>query len=125
MRAEPGEHVVEGEVVLGSDAPDFDDALLQVRLIDATYSDAPSAPIGETIRERVSHRQGTESRWPFRLNVPRPAPNARYAATAHVSLTGNEEIVVGDFLSMQSYPVDPWSDADQASPIRIQVRPVR
>ena len=80
-------------------------AVVRVRLSDVTRLDANSVTLAEQEIRGVELQPGRPQRVSFALSAPEPDPRARYVVEAHVDLTGDGEIKVGDFISMGSHPV--------------------
>jgi putative lipoprotein len=102
---------VSGVVLLERSHPEFDDAVLRVRLLDVSQLDAPSVTMAEVVVRGVSHRKGEERALPFFLETSQvPAPGADLTVAAHlerVPATEPSAIRRGDLLTTTSNPVQP------------------
>ena len=96
---------VSGSVLVGAELDSFENASLRVFLEDVTLQDVSAEVIDQEVVPGISHKSGTENRHPFRLTVPGLDERASYAVRAHVDRRGDGEIRVGDYITMQSYPV--------------------
>lgn len=101
--------LVSGHVVFEAGSPKFDSAILTVRLQDVGLSDAPATVVAE-YSKKISYT-GNGQKYEFELDSseddPGIDPLTSYVVSAHVSLHDDDptDIRVGDYLTMQSYPV--------------------
>lgn len=79
-------------------------ATVFVRIEDVTLADTPSKVLAETVMRDVNH-QGKSL--PFSIQRPSTEPGATVNLSVHVSQDGGGQISKGDYLTMQSYPLDP------------------
>ena len=97
---------VSGQIVFEQPPSKLDDARLTVKLEVVSLADAPSDVIA-TVERRIG--AGDIQNLPFQLVVETDViPNALYNVSAHVSLHPDDDptdIRVGDYITMQSYPV--------------------
>lgn len=111
--------LVHGEIVFDSGV-NFSGAVVTVRLEDVGLMDAPSQTLAEQKLRNVSYNGAGGIA--FRLSGQPPAGQmARYNISAHVSLHGGEDIRQGDYITMESYPVQIENPPDE---IQIRVRRV-
>ncbi|HEX2078562.1 MAG TPA: YbaY family lipoprotein [Longimicrobium sp.] len=90
-------------------------ATAYVRVDDVSRADAPSATLAEA---RVQVPAGAAG-FPFELRVEGHDPRGMYALSVHVDVDGDGEAGVGDFITMQRYPVLAGSDAE---PMTVEAR---
>lgn len=101
--------IVTGHVVFEAGTPKFDSAILTVRLQDVGLIDGPTTVLAE-YSTKISYT-GKGQKYEFELDLPDNDPSidprSSYVVSAHVSLHDDDptDIKVGDFLTMQSYPV--------------------
>lgn len=126
MNAIPSQHdrplCIQGEIYLTQDLDSFTNAIATVSLEEVSRIDAPSTTIATQVILHVQHQRGMEQRVPFILEVGAIDPRLRYSMRAHISLQGSEQIHVGDYVTVQSYPVQIAGDSQ---PISIAVRRVQ
>jgi uncharacterized lipoprotein YbaY len=96
----PGGRRVAGEVRLAP-GPAARAATAYVRVDDVGRADAPSVALAE---ERVRVPAGA-SGFSFALRVKEHDPRGMYALSVHVDVDGDGEMSVGDYVTMQRYPV--------------------
>lgn len=96
----PGATRVAGEVRLAP-APIPRAATAYVRVEDVGRVDALSIPFAEV---RVEVPAGAHG-FPFALDVGEHDPRGAYALSVHVDVDGDGEAGVGDYVTMQRYPV--------------------
>ena len=113
---------IQGKIALSRDVDSFTDATVTVYLEEVSRINAPSKTIAKQVISNVQHQRGIEQRVAFALEVEIVDKQASYSIRAHVSLQGNEQIHVGDYVTVQSYPVSmsPYPD-----PVSIQVQQVK
>lgn len=113
---------VEGEVILGEEVGSFSGGTVRVFLEDISRADASSQRVAEQTIPNVSHEAGSKSRLPFRLQGDRTDTHLNYTVRVHVDLQGDGEIHVGDYITMQTYPVCSDEDSDQVFPAVREVK---
>jgi type III secretion system (T3SS) chaperone YscW len=115
----------EGARVTGTiefrDAKPARDVTVYVRVQDTSRTGGAAVTVAEQIIERVEIAPGSP---PLAFSVPGIPQNTRgrYTVRVHADVDGNGVVSRGDYVSTQSYPVDP--DAPPR-PIAIVVQPVR
>lgn len=114
--------IVLGEVVIGADCPEFQDADVFVYLEDVRLADAPACRVATAKLTKVKHSSGHEDRVPFELTVEQPDPGASYIVRAHVSPHGSPDVRVGDCVSTEHTRAGP---GQRVEGIKARVRPVR
>ncbi len=113
--------IVLGEVVIGADCPEFQDAVVFVYLEDVSLADAPARRIATAKLTSVQHSSGHEGHVPFELTAELSDPRASYILRAHVSPHGSADVQVGDCVTMEHTPAGPGQPGEG---IKVRVRPV-
>ena len=102
---------VSGVVLLERSHPEFEDAVLRVRLLDVSRLDAPSVTMTETVVRGVFHRKDEERAVPFFLETRQvPPAGADLSVAAHLERVRTTEPGVvrqGDLVTTTSTPVPP------------------
>ena len=80
-----------------------------IRVRDVSFADAPASAVAEQVIERLSGEAGRDMIVPFELSF-QPVEGRHYGLEAHVSAAARREIEVGDYLTMESYPVSTTHD---------------
>jgi hypothetical protein len=97
---------VEVEILLPESGPPVGGATAYVRVEDVSVVDAPATVVAEHVTRDISlPGRGT---FPVRLWVSNPLPQSHYAVSVHLDLDGDGLVGVGDYRSVQSYPVLTW-----------------
>lgn len=99
------EPLVTGIILIGKKVEPFSGATAHVRLEDVSNADAASRVVAEQTLRNVSHTKGDETKLKFALYGKLPNERASYSVSAHVDLDNDGEVSVGDYISMESYPV--------------------
>lgn len=113
---------VEGEILLTPEMKPFQGVTVRVRLLDVSRADAPARIVAEEEIPSVSHAPGATERVPFRLRASSLNERAHYIVAAHIDVQGTGETQVGDFITMESYPVATFGRPDR---VVVRVREVR
>lgn len=113
---------LKGEVVVGPDCSEFQDAVVFVYLEDVSLADAPAKRIASVRLTDIQHTAGQEDRVPFELAAEALDPRASYVVRAHVAPHGREDVQVGDCITTEFTPVGPRRPAER---VEVHVRPVR
>jgi uncharacterized lipoprotein YbaY len=113
--------VITGDVTVDAAAAPISGATLTVRLEDVSRTDASSKVIAQVTIPYVSLEAGGSRSIPFQVEVPEMDPNARYILSAHLDVNNSGEITAGDYITMESVPVDERTAAGRVS---VRVRPV-
>lgn len=85
--------------------PQIANGILRVRLVDVSRADAPSVVVSESQIDAVRVETGGEH-IPFTLEVPELDPRSTYSLEAHLDANGSGETTVGDYRTMEHFPVD-------------------
>lgn len=102
-------------VLFGADAQDLRKATVYVRLEEAGRVDAPSRVVAEQVLRDVAHEAGAQLHVELWGDVPSGRGN--YQLRVHVDVDGDGEVSPGDYVSTESYPVNP-----SAGPAELGVR---
>lgn len=97
--------LVSGEIVFGKEARSFSRAIVNVRLEDVSYVDAPSKTVAEQVFPCVSYRAGSQVKLAFDLRGDMPDERASYGVRVHVDVDGDGQVSRGDYISTESHPV--------------------
>jgi uncharacterized lipoprotein YbaY len=92
-------------VLFGADAQDLRKATVYVRLEEAGRVDAPSRVVAEQVFRDVAYEPGKPLHVELWGKIP-PA-GGRYQLRVHVDVDGDGEVSPGDYVSTESYPVNP------------------
>jgi uncharacterized lipoprotein YbaY len=114
--------LVSGKIPFHEEIHSFFDATLFVYLEDVSLQDAPSKIVARQVISNISHTRGTSSCLEFALYGELPEARAHYSVRVHLSLHGQEEIQLGDLITMQSYPVITFGNPNFVS---VNVREVK
>ncbi len=98
--------IVWGDIVF--DKPTFfSGATAYIRILDVSLADAPSGVVVESILPDLT--QSEESAHPIAFSIACPQLDYRrsYALEVHIDVDGDGDVTIGDFISMESYPVMP------------------
>ncbi|MCU0514838.1 MAG: YbaY family lipoprotein [Anaerolineae bacterium] len=94
--------LVQGDIVLPPETPALVGATVRVFLEDVSRLDAPAPLIAEHVEHNVTY---SGAALPFKLYGELPHLEHHYSVRVHISLHDGTDILPGDFLSTDSYPV--------------------
>ena len=114
--------VIEGGVHFVNVSSSIPHATVYVQLVDVTLADAPSKVISEEIINDVSIDMENLLDLSFSIRAPSLDECAMYTLMVHVDVSGSGEITLGDYITMESYPVSP---TESFSHMQVQVRQVK
>ena len=114
--------VIEGEVHFVDVSSSTPHATVYVQLVDVTLADAPSEVITEEVIYDVSIDVGNPLDVPFSIRAPSLDERATYTLMVHVDVSGSGDITLGDYITMESYPVSP---SESLGHMQVQVRQVK
>lgn len=95
---------IRGTITFKGAIADISGAVVFVRIVDVSLADAAACTLSE-YRVSLSSRTNTSTKIPFELDVNIIDTRRSYTITAHVDLDGDGKISVGDYITMQSFPV--------------------
>lgn len=96
---------VEGVILLGQEVASFSDVTAHVYLEDVSRADASARLVAQETIQNVSHQAGKQSAIKFQMRAETIDSRVHYSVRVHIDVQGNEELQVGDYISVQSYPV--------------------
>ena len=97
--------VVKGEIKFAGE-PDLPaSAKAYVRLSNTSLADAPSAVVAEQVIDHVASFLGKSEKLAFVLEPNSIDEHDTYTVNVLVDIDGDGKVSVGDYISMQSYPV--------------------
>jgi uncharacterized lipoprotein YbaY len=113
---------IDGDIYFKEVTTAFTGATIIVRIEDVSRADASSVVIAEQRIVNVSRSPGERDPVPFSIEYQASGDPANYSLRAHVDVDANGEVLPGDYVSTQSYPL-----AGIAPPARlaVEVNPVR
>ena len=100
-----GEVSVQCELVFEDEAACFSGATVTVRLEDVSRADAPARLVAEEMLLGVSHQPGSRAGPIVELRAPTVDDRASYAVRAHVDVDQDGQVSLGDYVSVENYPV--------------------
>jgi uncharacterized lipoprotein YbaY len=112
--------LIRGELAFDDAAVDLSGASVKIRLDDVSRMDAESVPLGEHAVMNLPRGASTASALPFEVRAAGLKAGARYTLWAHVDMDRDGQVSVGDFITMEDFPVS----ADGAGFHRVRVRRV-
>jgi putative lipoprotein len=102
---------IAGELRFREPPPDLRNATVRVRLLDVSRADASAETVAEqTIEGPSIESDGDSGTVKFAMEAPELDVRRSYSLAAHVDLSGSGEIEPGDFLTMESVPVEQSSE---------------
>jgi uncharacterized lipoprotein YbaY len=117
-----GEPLVTGEILLPAGVALPARAVAYVRLLDTSLADAPSITIAEQIIKDVAAQNAKWGSIKFALHGELRDARANYIVSVHVDVDLDGLVSVGDYISMQSYPVITFGYPDHVAVQTAQVR---
>jgi len=97
--------IVEGQVQFVGMSSSIPHATMYVQLVDVTLADAPSTVIAEEVIHNVSIDVESPHAVPFSIRAPSLNERAMYTLMVHVDVSRSGRITLGDYLTMESFPV--------------------
>lgn len=100
--------LINGTIMLDEENVAFSNATVYIRIEDVTLQDASSQLISQVKLSNINYDyrlgdQGIE--FSINDNNLEYSPNNMYSIFVHVDIDNNGEISLGDFVTVQSYPV--------------------
>ena len=99
------EPLVTGEILLPAGVVLPTRAVAYVRLLDTSLADAPSITVAEQIIKDVAAQNAKGRSIKFALYGELRDARASYTVSVHIDVDLDGLVSVGDYISMQSYPV--------------------
>ncbi len=112
---------INGKIIIGEPAFPSSGAKAYIRILDTTLADTASRVVAQKIISGLNLVRGKVTSIPFSLDCPILDSKKRNTIDVHVDCNGNGKVSHGDYITMQSYPLDQY---DLGLPIEIEVRPV-
>lgn len=112
---------VRGVVIVPSGPTPVRNATLRLRILDVPRADDAATTLAETVVTGVSVRAGQEAEIPFALSTDVATPIAHAVVAAHLDLSGDGRVTVGDYVTMESFPIPRTGDALS---MRVRIRRV-
>jgi uncharacterized lipoprotein YbaY len=97
--------LVTGEISIPADAALPAEAVAYVRLLDTTLADAPSITVAEVQLMGVALQIKQGKSINFVLVGEKPNLHASYTVSVHIDTDNSGQISIGDYITMQAYPV--------------------
>lgn len=97
--------LVKGTVTFEDDAPPFTGATMYVSVENTSVADIASEVVADYVERDVAFVPKTAKVLLFEIAAEVPDPRASYSVKVHIDIDGDGEVSLGDFISMQSYPV--------------------
>lgn len=115
-------HHINGSLLLGEDVTSFSEAVANVFLLDVSLVDASSRVIAKQSIQGISHMKGMKEYIRFDLNAENLDKKNDYTIRVHISLHDSDEVMVGDYISTESYSIFPAEN--NPAPITVTVHEV-
>lgn len=117
-------HHIKGKLLLGEGMASFSEAVVNVFLLDVSRMDASSKVIAKQSIRGISHTKGMKKEYLlFDLNAENLDNKIDYTIRVHISLHNSDEVVVGDYITTESFPISPADN--NPDPITVTVQEVR
>jgi hypothetical protein len=97
--------LVTGEIHITADRVLPARSVAYVRLLDTTVIDGASITVAEANLPDIACKVSQGNPIRFELYGEAPNPHASYTVSVHIDTDNNGRISVGDYITMQSYPV--------------------
>jgi uncharacterized lipoprotein YbaY len=105
--------LIKGLIYFGGGVIEVGGASVYVRLLDVSRADAASSTIAEYRIARLPEGTKTSETISFEIEAEVPDPRASLILAAHLDMDGNEQVSVGDYITMESFPVSPKALSDK------------
>jgi uncharacterized lipoprotein YbaY len=102
---EPLRWIVHGELTFDGAAADISGAVVRVRALDVSRTDAPSIAVGEFQITALPQGSSTTESIPFELEIVSADPHGTLSLHAHVDVDHDGRTSVGDFITMQHHSI--------------------
>jgi uncharacterized lipoprotein YbaY len=97
--------IIRGELTFEDGPADVTGAAVHVRVEDVSRADAASLAVGEWHIPALPRGTTTSSVIPFEIAVESLDARGRYSLRAHVDVDRDGRTSVGDFITMESFPL--------------------
>lgn len=98
--------MIEGDVTLETVTSPVESGTLYIRIQDVSRADAESNVVAEASLSGISLQPGENRRLRFSVDVPTMDPRRQYILTAHLDVSNTGTVTPGDYLTMESIPID-------------------
>ena len=95
---------IRGAIKFKGPITDISGAVVSVRLVDVSRADAVACTLSE-YRVSLSYKTNTSTKIPFELDVNIIDTIGNYTIMVHIDLNGDGKVCIGDYITMQSFPV--------------------
>lgn len=112
---------IKGDILIDSDCPSIEDAVVYVYLEDVSNADASAIPVASVSISDVHHTPGRQDRIAFELDEFPSNSRTIYTLRAHVAVHGGDDIRVGDLVTTEFTQINPEKGIQG---LNIRVRPV-
>jgi uncharacterized lipoprotein YbaY len=107
--------LIQGEIEFPSEDETFSNAALTVTLQDTREADAPALVLKKQVTKRISRTAGSSEPLRFTLQCE-DCPDSRFVTVSVLlDLDGDGCVSRGDYINVESYPVEP-------SPRKMRIR---
>lgn len=97
--------VIRGELSFEGGVVSLGGAAVYVRLIDVSHADAAARTVAEYKILLLPAGADTSHKLTFELASDRVSKGRSYTLAAHVDLDGDGKMTIGDYITMESFPV--------------------
>jgi uncharacterized lipoprotein YbaY len=96
--------VIQGELTFTEGSSNLSGARLTVQLLEVSRADARARVVAE--QEQTLNRESNTSRpLAFALSVDALGAREQYVLSAHLDMDGDGKVGVGDYITMEAFPV--------------------
>ena len=113
---------IRGKIVFQGDLKDISGASVSVRIQDVSRADGPSVTISEYRIEKLPVGTNTRTSVPFEITMDIIPTRAYCTIWAHIDVDGDDQVSIGDYITMESFPV---TAASSANFVVVRVRQVK
>lgn len=97
--------VIRGSLYFEGEVVDLVGAAVYVRLTDVSHTDAVAQTVAECTISSLPAGTDTSQELAFELAADRVSKWRSYTLAAHVDLDGDGKTSIGDYITMESFPV--------------------
>jgi len=97
--------VIRGELLFEGMPVDLAGAAVYVRLMDVSYADAPARMVSEYHISSLPAGTSTAHKIPFEFEADIVDTKGHYSLAAHIDLDKDGKVSIGDYITMESFPV--------------------
>jgi uncharacterized lipoprotein YbaY len=85
----------------------FSGATAYIRILDVSILDAPSNVVAESVLRGLTLQKERSAAVEYSIDCPPLNPNRSYTIEVHIDVSGTRNVTIGDYITMESYPVSP------------------